>query len=206
MTRKHSIPSLPVALAFAVALGTAGSLAADSSGWRVDLKIGRSSLDETFGTERPKFVDDSAGASSIEVGYFFSPYVGVQAGYHDLGTFEGTGTSCPFDPQTCRESLALYAPARVEADVTGWSLAVVPTWPFTEKLSAYGKLGLFDRETEVSSDAVFIDGSRDFERRTGTDLLTGVGVRYRLLEHLDALVEYQRVEIDSAALGVSWTF
>ena len=196
----------PVLLA-AVLIAGGGPLAADQEGWQVGLKFGRSSLEGSFGrAERPKSFDDRADAAAVEVGYLFNRYVGVQAGYHDLGAFQGTGSSCPFDPVICRESLALYAPAVAEAEVTGWSLAVVPSWPFTRRLAAYGKLGFLARQTDVSSDAQLIDGGRDLDRLSGTDLLTGLGVRYRFGKSVGALVEYQHADLETATLGLTWSF
>lgn len=198
--------AIPVLLAVVVLAG-GRPLVAEPSGWEVGLKFGRSSLEQSFGEQqRHKSFDDRAGASAVEIAYFFNEYVGVQAGYSELGTFRGTGSSCPFDPRTCRETLALFAPAAVEAEVTGWSLAVIPSWPFTERLAAYGKLGVFDRDTELSSDVELIGGGRDFDRLSGTDLLTGVGLRYRFGKGLGTLVEYQRAELDSATLGLTWRF
>lgn len=90
--------------------------------------------------------------------------------------------------------------------MSGWSLAVIPSWPFTRRLAAYGKLGVFDRDVELSSDVQLIDGGRDFDRLSGTDLLTGVGLRYRFRKGLGTLVEYQRAELDSASLGLTSRF
>ena len=206
MSGIKSTPAVTVLLA-AVVLAGGSPLTADPSGWEVGLKFGRSSLEQSFGEQqRHKSFDDRADASAVEIAYFFNEYVGVQAGYNELGTFRGTGSSCPFDPQTCRETLALFAPAAAEAEVTGWSLAVIPSWPFTRRLAAYGKLGVFDRDIELSSDVQLIDGGRDFDRLSGTDLLTGVGLRYRFGKGLGTLVEFQRAELDSASLGITWRF
>jgi hypothetical protein len=195
------------ALLAAVLVGGGDPLAADEKGWEGGLKFGRSFLEQSFGEQqRHKSFDHRADASAVEIAYFFNEYLGVQAGYNELGTFRGTGSSCPFDPRTCRETLALWAPAAVEAEVTGWSLAVIPSWPLTRRLAAYGKLGVFDRDTELSSDVQLIDGGRDFDRLSGTDLLTGVGLRYRFGKGLGTLVEYQRAELDSASLGLTWRF
>ena len=191
-----------------ILVGGATPLAADEAGWQVGLTFGRSTLEERFGDPevRPKSFDDRADASAVEVAYFFTRYLGLEAGYHDLGTFRGTGASCPADPIVCRESLALYAPAVAEAEITGWSLAVVPSWPFTRRLTAYGKLGVMARDTEVFTNVQRLDGGRDLDRLSGTDLLTGVGLRYRVGRDLGTLVEYQHAELDTTALGLTWSF
>lgn len=93
-----STPAVPVLLA-AVVLAGGSPLTADASGWEVGLRFGRSSLEQGFGEQqRPKRFDDRADASAVEIAYFFYEYVGVQAGYNELGTFRGTRSSCPLDP------------------------------------------------------------------------------------------------------------
>lgn len=206
MSRSKSV-WFGAAVLLPVVLVAAGPLAADQNGWEVGLKLGSSSFERSFGEQdRPKVFDDSVDASAVEVTYFFHDYLGVQAGYQNLGTFRGVGSSCPFDPKTCREILALFAPAVAEAEVTGWSLAVVPRWSFTRRLAARGKLGVFDRETELSSDVQLEGGGRDRVRLSGTDFLVGAGLHYRVAKRLGALIEYQRTDLDTAAVGLTWSF
>lgn len=204
-----------------VLVGGGTPLAADQAGWQVDLKYGRSSLEDAFGKRFVKSFDDEADASSVEVGYFFNEYVGVQIGYHDLGTFDGSGSPCPDDVDACIEALSeeilalcvdvapcVTVVAPIEAEVTGWSLAVVPSWPVTERFSAFGKLGVLEWDTDLSSGLQFTPRGGTFESFSNTDLLTGVGLSYRFGENLGALVEYRRLDLDlaSASLGITWRF
>ena len=221
MSRNDSARFGSIALLATLLIAGGGPLAADSSGWQVDLKFGRSSLEDAFGERHVKRFDDQADASSVEVGYFFNEYIGVQAGYHALGTFDGAGSPCPDDVDACIERLALPPQALcvegqpcvevlapIEAEVTGWSLAVVPTWPFTERLSAFAKVGALEWDTELSSELFFVPGGRHFESFSNTDLLTGVGLSYRFGESLGAVAEYRQLDLDlaSASLGLSWRF
>lgn len=221
MSRSNSIWfGCSVFLAATLFAGSA-PLAADQSGFQVDLKHGRSTLDDTFGRRFVKSFDDEAASSSVEIGYFFNDYVGVQVGYHDLGTFDGGGSPCPDDVEGCIEALseeilalcadqapcvAVFAP--IEAEVTGWSLAVVPSWPFTSRLSAFGKVGVLEWDTDLSSTLQLTSAGREFERFSNTDLLTGIGLNYRIGKNLGASVEYRRLDLDlaSASLGVNWRF
>ena len=203
MSRSKSVWYGASALLAAVLVGGGDPLAADEKGWQVDLRLGRSSLESSFGERHSKSFDDQADASSVEVGYFFNRYVGIQAGYHDLGSFEGTGSPCPDEVDPC---IALLAP--IEAEVTGWSLAVVPSWPFTERLSAFAKLGALAWNTDLSSELIVTAHGREFETLSSTDLLAGIGLSYRLSTRLGAVAEYRRLDLDlaSTSLGVNWRF
>jgi opacity protein-like surface antigen len=197
------------------------SLRADESGWQVGLELGRSSLENSFGERHIKRFDDEAGASSVEIGYFFNRYLAVEAGYHDLGSFAGAGSPCPDYVDACIESLAAQpqglcvegAPcvevlAPIEAEVTGWSLAVVPSWPFTERFSAFAKVGAIAWDTDLSSELVVTARGRQFESFSSTDLLAGIGLSYRFGNSLGAVAEYRRLDLDlaSTSLGLSWRF
>lgn len=209
----------PVLLAAILLAG--GPLAADQKGWQVDLGYGRSSLEEVFGKRHVKRFEDHDGALSVEVGYFFNEYVGVQVGYHDFGSFGGVGSPCPDDVDACIERLTgqtfelcvegspcTEVLALMQADVTGWSLAVVPSWPFTRRLAAFARLGALEWDAELSTGWIVTGRGRGFESFSDTDLLTGIGLSYRFGKNLGAVAEYRRLDIDlaSASLGVNWRF
>ena len=191
------------ALIAAVLVGGGDPLAADEKGWQVDLRLGRSSLESSFGERYSKWFDDQADTSSVEVGYSFNRYLGFQAGYHDLGSFDGTASPCPNRTDPC---IAVRVP--IEAEVTGWSLAVVPSWPFTERFSAFAKLGALAWDTDLYSDRIVTGRGRMFERSSGTDLLAGIGLGYRFGTRLGAVAEYRRLDLDlaSTSLGINWRF
>ncbi len=193
---------------------------AEPSGWSVDLKYGRGSLDDAFGTRHVKTFDDRAAAVGVEFGYRFNKYLGLQVGYQDFGAFDGLGSPCPDGFDACIERLAdesfglciegrqcLEVLVPLEAEVSGWSLALAPSWPFTERWSAFGKVGVLEWESDLSARPPFAGIGR-FDSTSSTDLLTGVGLRYRFAGNLGALVEYQRLDLDlgSTTLGVTWNF
>ena len=221
MSRSKSVWFGASALVAAVLVGGGDPLAADDKGWQVDLKLGRSSLESSFGGRHSKWFDDQADASSAEVGYFFNRYLGIEAGYHDLGSFAGAGSPCPDEVDVCIESLAAQphtlcvegAPcvevlAPIEAEVTGWSVAVVPRWPFTGRFSAFAKVGAIAWDTDLSSELAVTARGRQFESFSSTDLLAGIGLSYRFGSGLGAVAEHRRLDLDlaSTSLGLSWRF
>ena len=203
MSRSRSVWFGASALIAAVLVGGGDPLAADERSWQVDLRLGRSSLESSFGERHSNWFDDQADTSSVEVGYFFNRYVGIQAGYHDLGSFDGTGSPCPDRADIC---IAVVVP--IEAEVTGWSLAVVPSWPFTERFSAFAKLGALAWDTDLSSERIVTGRGREFETVSSTDLLAGIGLGYRFGTRLGAVAEYRRLDLDlaSTSLGINWRF
>lgn len=187
----------------------AGPLGADATGWYVELRHGPTSLDANLGSGllQGRFVNDEADASSAEVGYRLNKYLGLQAGYHDLGTYQGrsAGPACPQDARDCPLILESFP---FEADFSGWSLAAVPAWPWNDRFALYGKLGALAWEGDLDNFAPAPLRLWVSERYSGTDLLTAVGARYRFAGGFGVLVEHQQLDLDleSTSLGVSWKF
>ena len=221
MSRSNSVRYRASVLLAGALVAGGDPLKADERGWQVELELGRSSLESSFGARHPKRFDDQADASSVEVGYLFNRHVGIQAGYHELGSFEGTGSPCPDDVDACIERLGLQphalcvegAPcvellAPIEAEVTGWSLAVVPSWPFTERISGFAKLGALAWDTDLFSEQAVTAHGREFDTFSSTDPLAGIGLSYRFGTRLGAVAEYRRLDLDlaSTSLGINWRF
>ena len=207
-------------LALAVAVIGASAASADAPSWQVDVKYGESSLDESFGAFHVSTFDDESNVAAVEVGYRFNDYIGVQAGYHDLGSFDGRGSPCAdIAGEPCIERLAttalcaegfdcLLVIVPLEAEITGWSAAAVPSWPFTDRLSAFGKVGVLDWEADIFTTPAALASFGQVGSFSDTDLLTAVGLRYRFGRHVSAVLEHQRLdlELDSSTLGVGWSF
>lgn len=190
----------------------AAPLLAGESPWYLEAKLGEASAEATFGSRWTKRIDGSDGAASVAVGYQVDRHLGIQAGYHDLGRFDGTGSPCPDSAETCVELLALCVEGfpctevlvPLEAEVSGFSLALVPRWPVGERVSVYGKVGVIDWDTDVSG----LFTTAGTERFSDRDLLAGVGVQYTFPKGLGVLLEYEDLELGlaSTSVGVSWRF
>ena len=167
-------------------------------------------------------MDDDDTAGGVELGYLVHRLLGVQAGYHDLGTYTGSNRLCP-EGQICPliqlpdvqlpgfgfgdgiglPELGLFAP--VEAQFTGVSLAAIPRWPVTERFALYGKLGILDWEGEISTSSVF--GPLTLERPSGQDFLGGVGALYAFPSGFGLQLEAETTDLyDQVSLGSSWRF
>lgn len=198
-------PMIAVAALVVGTLVAASPLAAEESRWTVAAKVGQASVQGDFGPGILGWrVDDDDTAAGIEVGYFPHHNLGIQAGYHDLGSYAGQPGECPRDT-FCPATLAVFViPVfPVEANFTGYSLAAIPRWPVTERFSAYGKVGVLDWKGDLSP---AFDAGR-IAAPSGTDFLAGLGAQYAFSRGFTMQVEYETSDLfDRVSLGTGWRF
>lgn len=190
---------LMVALAFGI-LAASPLFAAGDGPWSVTLKAGQASVAENFHPNSYGWrADDEDTSAGLAVTYSPSRFFGFEAAYHDLGTYPGLPVYC--EVCTAFEILVIAHPAEVE--FSGFSLAVLPTWPLTDNLAIFGKLGVFDWQGDVTR---FFPRQR-VDDPSGTDLLTGIGARFTSPSGLGVQIEYETTELhENLSLGASWTF
>lgn len=179
----------------------ASPLAAGETPWSVTAKIGRADVDRDFGPEVLGWgVDDEDTSASIEVGYDFHRKLGVQAGFHDLGTYPGFARPCP-PGVICPFTLVPVDPT--EVDFAAFSLSLIPRLPLTERVGLYGKLGVLAWE----GDPVWPHGPQSDAEPSERELLAGLGARYAFTWGLGLLVEHQRSDLlRETSVGMVWRF
>ncbi len=129
--------------------------------------------------------DDKDTAWRILGGYQFNRYFAAELGYHNLGE-------------------ASAAAGAVEG--TAWELVGIGAYPLVDKLSAYGKLGVYRGELEGLG-----------AEETNTDLTFGVGLQYDLVKNVGLRGEWQRyskmgggnlveTDVDVLSVGVVYRF
>lgn len=176
--------------------------AAGDGPWSVTLKAGQASVDEHFGDGFFGWrADDEETSFGVAVGYTPSRYFGFEAAFHDLGTYRGLPDLC--EVCTTLETDLLVAIHPADVSFTGFSLAVLPTWPLTERFAVYGKLGVFDWRGDTTP----LYEGQSLDDPSDTDLLTGVGARFTSPSGLGVQIEYETTELhENLSLGASWTF
>jgi opacity protein-like surface antigen len=183
--------------------GTAGvSYAQDnSSGLYVGAGVGQfnvqiDDLDQT--DDAIERLDDDDAAWKAFVGWRFNPYIALEAAYIDFGT-----------PSSRLDTFGSNGDFRV--DVSGFAPYVIGTIP-VGPVELFAKVGYYFYDTDLRVDiddplAPDIDSSSSDE-----DLLYGAGVGLTFLQHLNARLEYERIDsdvlddADAIWLSASWRF
>lgn len=224
MTTSSVGPRVAPVIVFALCVLIAGQSSAGDSPWFVTARIAEASVEALLGDRHPKRIDDDAGATAIDVGYQINRHLAVEFGYQDLGDHGGFGSPCRQIDDACIERLAsigLCAEGTecteilttLSASVDGFSLALVPVWPFAERWALRGKAGIVAWDADVTIERGFFlaGASRTTfggELFSSRDLLTGIGLHYSLPSGLGFLAQWETFDLDAevASIGVSWRF
>src|SRR5262245_29045744 len=129
--------------------------------------------------------DEKDTAWRIFGGYQFNRYFAAELGYHDLGEAS--------------------APAGA-LEGTVWELVGIGAYPIVDKLSVYGKLGLYRGELEAPG-----------AKETNSDLTYGAGLQYDVMKNVGVRGEWQRyskmgggnlveTDVDVMSVGVLYRF
>jgi len=129
--------------------------------------------------------DDKDTAWRVLGGYQFNRHFAAELGYHNLGEASGTAGAL---------------------EGTAWELVGIGAYPIVDKLSVYGKLGVYRGELEAPG-----------AEETNTDLTFGVGLQYDFLKNVGVRGEWQRyskmgggnlveTDVDVLSVGVIYRF
>lgn len=197
----------------ALLLGPVSARAEDSR-FSLAATLGPSELDAVFGSRNLKRFDEEDQAAAVLLDYRVTRFLSIEAGLHELGSYQGAGSPCREDDVPCIQRLAslglcvegtecVQVQVGLEAEVGGVSLSLVPRWPLGRRLALRGRAGLMAWQNDLSG-----SGIGRIEELTGEDLLLGAGVEWSGRSGLGARVEYSVLELDltSAVAGISWRF
>lgn len=150
------------------------------SGLILAASVGSAELSEDFdGFD----VDASSTAYRLTVGWRFSDYLAVEAGYHNFGDFDQTldisGT-----------------PIDVSLKADGFTFGGVGSLPLGDRFALFARAGAF-----------FWDGDADINNVTqatpeDTNLYLGVGARLALTERLSLTADASRYDLDDTSSSV----
>src|SRR5579859_7522545 len=143
----------------AAALLAPSIAAADDAGWYIGLEMGRANasaipFDGSFSTaglttsNNPQFTiaistTSSTTSSKVEGGYWFNSYVGVQAGFLDIGRYS---QNMHFHDSTV--SYDLTDDRNVKASEE--TMAVTGRWPLSDEFGLLGRAGVFASHTNLN--------------------------------------------------------
>jgi OmpA-OmpF porin, OOP family len=147
--------------------------------WYIGGSVGQSEFKDTCdGVPVP--CDKKDTAWRVFGGYKINRTFGVELGYIDFGEASASGTISGVS-------------VRATGEATAWDLAGTASFPVADRLSVFGKLGLYRAKTEVRGTAAiagFSATASDSESNTG--LTFGVGGIYDFTRNIGVRVEWQR--------------
>jgi len=141
-------------------------------------------------------LDDDDTAWKAFVGYRFNPYIALEAAYVDFGgpsdSFETAGSNGDFT-----------------AEISGFEPSVIGTIP-VGPVELFGKIGYLFYDVDASVD---LDNGPGFDSSSSEqDLTYGGGVGMTFFGHLNARLEYERIDssvvddADAFWLSGQWRF
>lgn len=140
---------------------------------------------------------ESDTSFSVGAGYKFNSTYAVELGYADMG---GVGESGVYQGYSYKASV----------DVSAIQLSGLAYLPFSDKFSAYGRLGLANVKAEAT--AVVSDGEISesaTESDSNTKAVYGLGLAYAASEKVGLRAEYTKyndVEVSTLNIGVTVQF
>ena len=191
---------LCVALTAAVALFFPARARAHDTGLYVSLKLGTTDVDASFGDAFDQVVEGDDESKTVEVGYRWSRYWAIQAGYHDFGEVPGFGTPCPEGAEAC---IPIEVP--IESESKAYSIAIVPQLPLGKRLSVFVKVGAVALETDVRGGGDLVSFAEDFSEE---DVIWGAGLRAGVVGPLQLFYEYEGIgdDFETQSFGATWQF
>lgn len=151
-----------------------------------EARITRSLLDEGFTLDSFN-ADDSDTGYKLYGGYQFNQHVSLEGGYFDLGEFNFNASTIP---------LGNFAG---NIKLRGINVDLVGFLPVTEKLSAFGRIGVNyaeAKDTFSGSGAVVIVEPHPSEK--AANVKAGLGLQYAFNESVAMRFEAERYRIDDA--------
>jgi len=127
-------------------------------------------------------LDDDDTAWKAFVGWRFNPYIALELSYIDFGNPNGRAT-------------ASGSSGDYQVDLSGFAPYIIGTLPLGP-VELFGKVGYYFYDVDLKAD--IDDPLRpDFDSSSSNeDLVYGVGVGMTFFEHLNARLEYEKIDAD----------
>lgn len=157
-----------------------------------------------FETNTDCNVDATDNAWKAYVGYQFSPYFALEAGYVDLGSLDGD-----FSTGYSEQGASISTSANIHGSITGVELVGILSAPLGDVFSVYAKAGVFvwqaDLEGAAQANAniggfVANDSDSVDDSDNGADLTWGGGARANLGRNVRVRADYAKYEVIDTSL------
>lgn len=128
-------------------------------------------------------------------GYQYGDYLGVEAGYLDLGEVRTQMSGSPTDIQDYLNSANLVHPR----SASGYEFAVLGAYPFNEKNSVYVRAGVLFSDSQYRANS-----QTDFAKRTDKerDAFIGAGYAYEFNNRWGLRLSYENYRVEDERIGL----
>lgn len=199
MKTKNMLAQIAVVSAFAL---TAQAASAQMTGFYVEGTAGFGKFD--LGNTSGWSVDNTDNNWGLTVGYMLNKYVGLEAGYRDLGSASGSiaGT---LNGTLYGRPATLTGTLNASGDADGWLFGVRGVLPINDKFSLNGRLGWYDWKADLkaTANAVLTWGGTAYPANAtvtqsvdGNDMYYGIGATYNINKQLGVGIGYMQFDLD----------
>jgi len=127
-------------------------------------------------------LDDDDSAWKLFGGYRFNPHISVELAYIDFGA--------PSDRATANGSSGDYS-----VELSGLAPYIIGTMPLGP-VELFAKAGYYFYDVKIDADLDDLGGNVIDSDDSGEDFLYGFGVGMTFFEHLNARLEYEKIDAD----------
>lgn len=198
-------------MVMAAGLLMASVASAQGAGAFVEGSVGYGKFD--LGNTSNWSIDDKDTNWGLSAGYMFNQYLGVEAGYRDLGRATGS-ISGNLSGTLYGSPATVNGTVNASGDVDGWLLGVRGSLPLSEKFSLNARAGWYrwDADIKATANAVltwggvaYPIGSTASKTYSGTDPYYGLGASYSITRNLGVGVGYTKFDLDDIGVKIdSW--
>ena len=208
--RLNRAPAVVAALAATVSVNAAAN---DDRAWYASAQLGEARSEVStrelnarvvsLGYDATAQIDDrSRTAFTVRGGYQWWNHVALEAGYTDLGDVTTTYSANVVDVDAFLQAVNRVHPQSAR----GFEAAAVGRYTLGERFEVNARAGVFAWESKYTS---YAGGARVRLERDGSDVLYGIGARYRLTQSWSLGADWSRYEVADERidlLGLSVVF
>ncbi|MGA8205200.1 MAG: porin family protein [Woeseiaceae bacterium] len=170
--------SLAILSLLAMNLAAAPAVAGERP-FHVEASVGRTDIGDIDGFR----VDDSATAFSLDTGYRFTDWFGVDAAYVRLGSVKST--------------IEVQVPVPIEASADGFEVVAIARAPLTSKIAVSARGGVMWWNSEARAAGMTNNTS-------GNDPTWGAGVEYTVRPTFSITARWTRHVVDDVDADTVW--
>lgn len=171
-------------IAVALSFSLTAVAQAQEEGFYLDASVGQTDINESGWDDGTSF--------SLGAGYSFTKHISIEARYIDFGEFDDN------------------APPVWTLSGDALVVDLVASYPLTDRVSMFAKLGVFGWDAELSE-----DGFGELASDDGTDITYGVGVSLSFADRFSSYIQFKRyafevsgedLDLDDIAIGLQYRF